>query len=60
MGFGTGLVLFVAVGFLILGPKRMQEILRQVAKARAELQRSSRQIRSHLTAEIDGEPGVRK
>jgi Sec-independent protein translocase protein TatA len=54
MGFGTGLLLLVVVGFLVLGPKRMQDMLRQAARAKAELDRSTREIRTHLVAEIEG------
>ena len=54
MGFGGGLALFIVVGFLVLGPKSMQEALKHVARAKAELDRCSREIKSHLTAEIEG------
>ena len=60
MGFGTGLPLLIVVGFLVLGPKRMQEILRHVAKVKAELNRSSREITSRLVAESDGQAGTRE
>ena len=56
MGLGTGLPLFVALGFLVLGPKRMHTMLGHVAKAKAEFDRASRGIRSQLTAELSGEP----
>ena len=59
MGFGTGIMLLVLIGFLVLGPKRMQEVLMQVAKAKADFQRSTREIQSQLAAEIEGESGTR-
>jgi Sec-independent protein translocase protein TatA len=59
MGFGTGFLLLIVIGFLVLGPKRMREVLMQIAKAKADLRRSTREIQSHLTAEIDGETGPR-
>ena len=60
MGFGTGFLLLVVVEFLVLGPRRMQEVLRQVAKAKAGLERSTREIKTHLAAEIEGGTTVRK
>ena len=56
MGFGAGLPLFVVLGFLVLGPKRMHQVLRRVAKAKAAWERSSREIKSRLAAEIEGSP----
>jgi len=60
MGFGAGLPLLAVVGFLVLGPKRMQKILQSVAKMKAELIRSSRDVESRLAAEIEGHASVRK
>ena len=54
MGF-SGLPLLVVIGFLVLGPKRMQEVLRQVAKTKAKLAQSTREITSSLAGEIEGE-----
>lgn len=51
-GLGTGLPLFVALGFLVLGPKRMHAMLGQLAKAKAEFDKASRGIKSQLTAEL--------
>jgi Sec-independent protein translocase protein TatA len=60
MGLGTEIPLLVALGFVVLGPKRMQAVLKQIARVKAEFEKSSRDIKSRLTAEIDGETGVRK
>ena len=60
MGLGTEIPLLVALGFVVLGPKRMQAILKQIARVKAEFEKSSRDIKSRLTAEIDGETSVRK
>ena len=54
-GLGTGLPLFVALGFLVLGPKRMHAMLGQLAKAKAEFDKASRGLKSQLTAELSGE-----
>jgi len=61
MGFGAGLPLFVALGFLVLGHKRMHALLRQLARAKAEFDKASRGIKSQLAVELSGElPGSRK
>ncbi len=60
MGVGTEIPLLVALGFVVLGPKRMQVILKQIARVKAEFEKSSRDIKSRLTAEIDGDASVRK
>jgi Sec-independent protein translocase protein TatA len=56
MGFGAGLPLFVALGFLVLGPKRMHAMLGQLAKAKAEFDKASRGVKSQLAAELGGTP----
>jgi hypothetical protein len=61
MGFGTGLPLFVALGFLVLGPKRMHAMLGHLANAKGELEKASRGLKSQITAELSGAPrGARK
>jgi Sec-independent protein translocase protein TatA len=54
MGLGTELPLLLALGFVVLGPKRMQAMLRHVARAKAELHKASRAIKSELAGEIKG------
>jgi hypothetical protein len=44
MSFGTELPLLLALGFVVLGPKRMQAMLGHVARAKAELHKTSRAI----------------
>jgi Sec-independent protein translocase protein TatA len=51
MGFGTELPLLVALGFVVLGPKRMHAMLGHVARAKAEFEKASHGIRSQLAAE---------
>ena len=58
MGFAE-LPLLVVVGFLVLGPRRMQEVLRQVARVKAKLERSTREITSSLAAEMERESSPR-
>ena len=55
-GLGSGLPLFVALGFLVLGPKRMHAMLGQLARTKAEFDKASRGLKSQLTAELSGEP----
>src|SRR5580704_12458665 len=37
VGFGTELLLMLLLGFLLLGPKQMHALLRQVGRAKAQL-----------------------
>lgn len=53
MGLGTELPLLVAFGFVVLGPKRMQTMLGHVARAKAELHKASRRVKSQLPGEIE-------
>jgi len=55
MGFGSGLLLLVFFGFLVLGPKRMQEVLLQLAKMKSEFERSSREVKARITAGMESE-----
>jgi Sec-independent protein translocase protein TatA len=52
MSFGTELPCLLALGFVVLGPKRMQAMLGHVARAKAELHKASRAIKSQLAGEI--------
>lgn len=54
MGFGAGLPLFVALGFLVLGPKRMHAMLGQLARAKAEFEKANRSLKSQLATELGG------
>ena len=54
MGFATELPLLLALGFVVLGPKRMQATLRQVARAKAELDKAICGIKSQLLAGAKG------
>ena len=54
MGLGTELPLLLALGFVVLGPKRMQATLRQVARAKAELDKAICGSKSQLPAGAKG------
>lgn len=59
MGFGSVLLLIV-LGFLALGPTRMGEMLRLIARMKAGLERSSRDLQSRVASEIERETGKQK
>ncbi len=46
MAFGGELAMLTALGFVVLGPKRTQELLRQVAHWKSELAKFSRDLES--------------
>ena len=54
MGLVTELPLLLALGFVVLGLKRMQTMLGHVARAKAELQKATRGIKFQLAEEING------
>jgi len=53
MGLGGEIPLFLALGFVVLGPKRMQSILKQIARAKSVWDRSSREIAVRLATELE-------
>ena len=53
MGFGGEIVLFAGLGFVVLGPKRMNELLAYIAKAKAQFDQATREIKSELTASVE-------
>jgi Sec-independent protein translocase protein TatA len=52
MGLDTELPLLLALGFVVFGPKRMQTMLGHVARAKTELHKASRGMKSQLAGEI--------
>ena len=56
MGWGAEFPFLIALGFLVLGPKRVQAILGQLAKTKAEFDKASRSLKSQLTAGLGGAP----
>lgn len=57
MGFGIEILFVLMLGLLILGPKRLHTILVHVAKAKAELENTARDLKSQLAAELDAAHG---
>ena len=56
-GFGTELLLFCGLGYVLLGPRRMNNILKHIARAKSEFERTKREITSQLSRDVDAEPG---
>ncbi len=55
---GTELLLGIALGFMILGPKRMHAMLGPLGKAKAELDKASRSLKRQLSTQLEGAPGM--
>ena len=55
MGFGTELLFFVALGVLVLGPKRLHTVIGHLARARARFEEISQAFKSQFVEELDGE-----
>jgi Sec-independent protein translocase protein TatA len=53
MAFGTELGLLALFGFLVLGPKRMHEVLQHIARMKREFQQTSHDVQSRLAAELE-------
>ena len=53
MGFGTEILFMLLLGLVVLGPKRLHSMLGHVARAKAELEKATRGIKSQLGAELD-------
>jgi Sec-independent protein translocase protein TatA len=52
VGFGTEVLFMIALGLVVLGPKRLHAMLGHVARAKAELENAARGMKSQLAAEI--------
>jgi Sec-independent protein translocase protein TatA len=53
IGMGTLIALLFVIGFLVLGPKRMQEVMRQLGKVKGQLNQSSRDLKIRVAAEME-------
>ena len=53
MGFGTEILFMLLLGLVVLGPKRLHAMLGHVARAKAELDKATRGIKSQLGTELD-------
>ena len=55
MGFGTEILFFVALGILVLGPKRLRTVVGHVARAKARFEEATKAFQSQLVEELDSE-----
>jgi Sec-independent protein translocase protein TatA len=53
MGFGTEVLFILALGSLILGPRRLHTLMGQVARAKAQFEEASGGLKSQFEAELD-------
>lgn len=56
MGFGTEILFILLLGLLVLGPKRLHDMLGHVARAKVELEHAARGIKSQFATELDAAP----
>ena len=59
MGFGTEIFFMVALGVIVLGPKRLQEMIGYVARAKARLEETTQALKSQLAEELDDQHPAR-
>jgi Sec-independent protein translocase protein TatA len=52
VGFGTEVLFMMALGLVVLGPKRLHAMLGHVARAKAEFEHAARGMKSQLAAEL--------
>lgn len=55
MGFGTEIFFFAALGVLVLGPKRLQSMIRQLTRAKARFEEITQAFKSQIVEELDSE-----
>ncbi len=55
-GFGTELLLFCGLGYVLLGPQRMHALLQHIARAKVEFEKTKQEIKSQLATELDAGP----
>jgi len=60
VGFGTEILFIIALGGLLLGPKRLHAVLGNVARAKAQFEKASRNLKSQLEAELEARHGDNK
>jgi Sec-independent protein translocase protein TatA len=53
MGFGTEIFFFVALGVLVLGPKRLHTMIGHVTRAKARFEETTQALKSQLSEELD-------
>jgi Sec-independent protein translocase protein TatA len=53
VGFGTEILFMLMLGLVVLGPQRLHAMLGHVARAKAELEKATLDMKSQLGAELD-------
>ncbi len=53
MGFGTEILFILALAGLLLGPKRLHTVLGQVARAKAQFEKTTRSLKTQLEEELE-------
>jgi Sec-independent protein translocase protein TatA len=53
VGLGTGILLVLMLGLLVLGPKQLHTLLGRLARAKAQFDEASRTFKSQLGAGFD-------
>lgn len=59
MGFGTEIFFLLALGGLVLGPKRLQSMIGHATRARTRFEEITQAFKSELVEELDGEHSER-
>jgi Sec-independent protein translocase protein TatA len=57
VGFGIEILFLLVLGLLMLGPKRMPAIIKNVARAKAQFESATRNFKSQLRTEPEGQLG---
>jgi Sec-independent protein translocase protein TatA len=55
---GTELLIGVVLGFVVLGPRRMQSMLGNLGRAKTHFDKATRELKSQLTAELERSPSI--
>lgn len=55
-GFVTEMMLFCGLGYVVLGPKRMQQVLLHVARAKAEWEKTRQALNAEIATTLECEP----
>ena len=53
MGLGTDILFIFTLGFLFVGPKQLPTILRQIARAKAQFESVSQNLKLQLDAHLE-------
>ena len=56
MSFGAELVFILLLALLVLGPKRLQTTLAQIARAKTQFENATHSFKSQLAADFDEAP----